>query len=119
MSEYLYAIDICVLPNQKIVYAHGAKKNGFNISEFTSPLKLFEYMAHRKAIIASNLPVLKEVLNQKNSILVNHADIDDWINSIEKLRNPKKRQKLGDQASRDLNRYTWINRANNIFKFSK
>jgi len=103
-----------MLPNQKIVYAHGANKNGFNISEFTSPLKLFEYMAHKKAIIASNLPVLKEVLNEKNSILVDCANINGWINSIKKLQDPKKRQKLGNQALKDLNRYLWINRANNI-----
>ena len=114
VSKYIDAIDVCMLPNQKIVYAHGANKNGFNISEFTSPLKLFEYMAHKKAIIASNLPVLKEVLNEKNSILVDCANINGWINSIKKLQDPKKRQKLGNQALKDLNRYLWINRANNI-----
>ena len=41
-----------------------------NISDFTSPLKLFEYMSHRKPIIASDLPVIREVLNKKNSILL-------------------------------------------------
>ncbi len=76
-------------------------------------------MAHKKAIIASDLPVLKEVLNKKNSILVDCADINGWIRSINKLRDPKIRQKLGNQASRDFNRYTWINRSHNILKFIK
>ena len=37
-------------------------KNNLNISTFTSPLKLFEYMAHKKSIIASDLPVIREIL---------------------------------------------------------
>ena len=44
-----------------------------NISDFTSPLKLFEYMSHKKPIIASDLPVIREVLDEKNSILVNNS----------------------------------------------
>ena len=119
VSKYIDAIDICILPNQKIVYAYGTNKNGFNISEFTSPLKLFEYMAHKKAIISSNLPVLKEVLNKKNSILVDYSNINGWINSIKKLQDPKRRKKLGNQAFKDLDKYSWITRANNILKFQK
>ena len=61
ISSYINALDICLLPNQKVVLTFGADSsdNSLNISDYTSPLKLFEYMSHRKAIIASNLPVLK------------------------------------------------------------
>ena len=58
---------------------------GINISGYTSPLKLFEYMSHKKAIIASDLPVLKEVLNNKNSVLVEHDNIKR-IDKIELLK---------------------------------
>jgi hypothetical protein len=76
-------------------------------------------MAHKKAIISSNLPVLKEVLNKKNSILVDYSNINGWINSIKKLQDPKRRKKLGNQAFKDLDKYSWITRANNILKFQK
>ena len=100
-----------MLPNQKVVLAHGAKRSGINISSYTSPLKLFEYMSHHKAIISSDLPVLREVLNQKNSLLVEHDNSKGWIDGIEILKNPLKRNKISIQAFKDFNNYTWKNRA--------
>ena len=35
-----------------------------NIAKYTSPLKLFDYMASGKLIIASNLNVFKEILKK-------------------------------------------------------
>jgi len=113
VGSYINALDICLLPNQKIVYAYGSDESNSNenISRFTSPLKLFEYMSHKKAIIASELPVLKEVLNKKNSILVESDNIDLWISSIKKLKNLKNREVIGNQALNDFYKYTWKNRA--------
>ena len=88
-----------------------------NISDFTSPLKLFEYMSHRKPIIASDLPVIREVLNEKNSILVKCDDIDLWINSIKDLKNLKNRDLIANQALSDFYNYNWKNRAFLILKF--
>jgi hypothetical protein len=68
-------------------------------------------MSHKKAIIASELPVLKEVLNKKNSILVESDNIDLWISSIKKLKNLKNREVIGNQALNDFYKYTWKNRA--------
>ena len=64
--KVMMRMDILTLPYANIIKSAGEVDD---ISKYTSPLKLFEYMSHRKAIIASNLPVLKEVLNSKNSIL--------------------------------------------------
>ena len=66
MSEYINSLDICLLPNQINLFLKGVG----NISSYTSPIKLFDYMSHKKAIIASDISVLREVLNEKNSILV-------------------------------------------------
>ena len=110
VGNYINALDVCLLPNQKVIFASGAKSTGMNLSKFTSPLKVFEYMSHKKPIIASNLPVLKEVLNEKNSILVNCDNITEWINAIEKLKSPKNRDMIANQALCDFNNYTWKNR---------
>ena len=110
VSSYINALHVCLLPNQKVIFASGAKSSAMNLSKFTSPLKVFEYMSHRKPIIASNLPVLKEVLNEKNSILVDCDNITEWINAIEKLKNIKNRDALANQALSDFSNYTWKNR---------
>ena len=114
VGKYINALDICLLPNQKIVLAFGSKHNGMNLSEFTSPLKVFEYMSYKKAIIASNLKVLREVLNEKNSMLVKCDDTSEWISAIEKLKHPDRRDVIAKQALIDFKSYTWKKRANKV-----
>jgi glycosyltransferase involved in cell wall biosynthesis len=110
IKNYLNSFDICLLPNQKKIHVEGVG----NISSITSPLKLFDYMSHKKAIIASDLPVIREVLNKKNSILVKSNKSIEWINAIEKLKNTKLRKLLSNQALKDSYFYTWNKRANDI-----
>jgi len=50
-------------------------------------LKCFNIMAQKKPIIASDLPVLREVLNNNNAILIPPDDIDAWVKAIYKLKN--------------------------------
>tara|TARA_B100000787_G_C16195957_1_gene300860 strand:+ start:2936 stop:4108 length:1173 start_codon:yes stop_codon:yes gene_type:complete len=114
VGNYINALDICLLPNQKVVLAFGSKQAGMNISDFTSPLKVFEYMSHKKAIIASDLPVLREVLNNKNSLLVECDNINEWMAAIDKLKIPINRENLAKQALSDFAPYTWKNRAKNV-----
>ena len=114
VGNYINALDICLLPNQKVVFGYGAKSTGMNLSKFTSPLKVFEYMSHKKPIIASDLPVLKEVLNENNSIIVKCDNIIEWINAIEKLKSSTSREKIAKQALSDFNNYTWKNRASRL-----
>ena len=69
----------------KIVSAGG---NFGDISKFTSPMKLFDYLASSKPIIASSLPVLREVLkNKQNCIFLNNLNIYQWKLAIQKLSN--------------------------------
>tara|TARA_B100000575_G_C23110328_1_gene641335 strand:+ start:702 stop:1832 length:1131 start_codon:yes stop_codon:yes gene_type:complete len=113
VGSYINALDICLLPNQKIILAHGSNPSNtsLNISSFTSPLKLFEYMSYKKPIIASDLPVIREVLNENNSILVKYNDTDLWLNSIKKLKNRELRDTISSQIRNDFNKFTWKKRA--------
>ena len=72
-----------------------------------SPIKIFEYMSYKKAIIASDMPVLREILNERNSILVDPSKIKDWIGAIEKLKSYQQRDKISNQAIIDFKEYTW------------
>lgn len=77
-------IDIALLPNQHKVFV--GKNANVDIGRFTSPMKLFEYMSYGKAIIASDIPVLKEILcNKRNAILVSPTNVDEWCEAIIKL----------------------------------
>ncbi|QIR06506.1 glycosyltransferase family 4 protein [Salinivibrio costicola] len=115
VSSYINALDICLLPNQKVVRTFGSKGDiGSNIGEYTSPLKLFDYMSHRKAIISSNHEVLCEVLNTNNCLLVGADDFDAWVLALERLREEGFRNRLAEQAFRDFSKYSWKNRAKNI-----
>ena len=85
---------------------------------YTSPLKLFEYMASKTPIIASDLPSLREILNEKNSILVKPGDSMDLADGIEKVLNNKNlANQISEQAYRDVQNYTWENRARKILSF--
>ena len=110
VGNYINSMDVCLLPNQKKIILSGVG----DISSFTSPLKLFEYMSHKKTIIASDIKVLREVLNQKNSILVDADNIDQWINALEISKNYLLREKISKQALVDFEPYTWKNRASKI-----
>ncbi len=101
---HLAACDILVMPYQRQVSVAGG---GGNIVRWMSPLKMFEYMAAERAIVASDLPVLREVLNDKNAVLVDPDDIEAWSSELQRLMvDPERRQRLAVQARRDVERYT-------------
>ncbi len=107
--KYRNSFDILLAPYEKKVSISGNSVS--DTGKFMSPLKIFEYMSHKKAIIASDLPVIREVLNERNSVLVKSDDINLWINAIKKLKDLKNRELIGNQALRDFYSYTWKNRA--------
>lgn len=115
LYRYFNAFDICLLPNQIVVLSYGATCNSGNISDFTSPLKMFEYMSHKKAIVASDLPVLREVLTNKNALLCNPEDANEWVEALNKLKDETFRNQLATNAYNDfMKEYTWLNRARRV-----
>ncbi len=111
LDTYYRRFDILLAPYQQKVAVHGG--NG-DTSQWMSPLKIFEYMAYGKPVIASDLPALKEVLQDGvNSLLCEAHDVGAWLQAIEKLRTDLSlRVRLGEHAYQDLlNHYTWSKRA--------
>ena len=79
-----------------------------------SPLKVFSYMAAGKPILCSDLPVLREVIEDgRNGILVPPDDPDAWAIALQRLLgDPALREKLGSTARADfLAHHTWSQRA--------
>lgn len=105
------ACDILLAPYQVNVYVPG----GENTVAFMSPIKIFEYMASNKAIVCSDLPVLRNVLNEKNAKLVDAENTEGWAKAIKQLQSKELREQLSSQAYSDfLSNYTWIERARKI-----
>jgi len=106
---YLRAADILILPNS------GKDEDS---ARYTSPLKLFEYMASGKPIIASDLPSLREVLSEENAFLVAPDDPEALARGIRyALQHPEEASKRATQALNDVKRYTWESRAKHILAF--
>lgn len=105
---YLKSADVLVLPNS----LKDAK------SKYTSPLKLFEYMASGVPIIAADLPVIKEILNNENAIFFQPDNLQDLADKIKiLLQNKELADKISTQALRDVQQYTWQKRVGKIIKF--
>ena len=110
------ACDLLIAPYQKVV--RGAGDQG-DLGRWMSPLKIFEYMAAGKAIIASDLPTLREVLHDRaNAVLVPPDDLDAWSAAVRGLAaDPAERQRLGARAHADfVAQYSWQARARRIME---
>ncbi|MDO8548111.1 MAG: glycosyltransferase family 4 protein [bacterium] len=83
-----------------------------------SPVKMFEYMASGRPIITSDLPTIREVLNEKNAGLVPPGDsraLADTIRTL--LSEPERGQRLAEQAQREVLAYSWDERSKKILSF--
>jgi glycosyltransferase involved in cell wall biosynthesis len=99
--EYLDACDILVSP-------HIPMPDGSRF--FGSPTKLFEYMAMGKAIVASRLEQIAEVLeDDRTACLVSPGNAKELADAILRLAlDPGKRAELGTAAREAaIERYTW------------
>lgn len=108
---YLKAADILVIPN----------KAGDPISEkYTSPLKLFEYMACRRPIVASDLPSLREIVSEEEVLFFKAGDSVGLAEAIQKIANDRSgAELLATRAFKKVQNYTWDQRVVKIIDVLK
>lgn len=106
---YLKSADILVIPNS----------GKFDDSRlYTSPMKLFEYMASGTPIVASDLPSIREILNENNALFFAADDPVSLSRSIKYLlHNRNLMERISRQASRDIIKFSWQERASKILTF--
>ncbi|MEO8397484.1 MAG: glycosyltransferase, partial [Chloroflexota bacterium] len=104
---YLSAFDVCAMPFPWTTH----------FAYYASPIKLFEYMASKRALVASNLPSIAEVVVDGDSALLTPpSDVAALARAIRRLRDDAGlRDRLAENAYRIvMESYTWEARAKMI-----
>lgn len=92
---------IAVLPNR-----------AGSVSAFTSPLKLFEYMACGCAIVVSDLPVFREVLGEDDAFWYQAGNPEALAKAIQTaLADPGQMAAMGERVRQKVRAYAWPERA--------
>ncbi len=109
VPRVMKACDVCTIPWPWTEFS----------AYYTSPLKLFEYMASGVPIVASDLPSIKEILrHDENAWLVRPGDPLALAEGIRILLSDRNRaESLAKTARKDVKRYTWNDRAAQIIEF--
>lgn len=114
LSEYYSSFNVALAPLGKRV---SVDFSGSDIARWTSPLKIFEYMAHGLPLIATDTPNVSEVIeNGVNGLLAPAGDVGLWVQSLDYIfNNPTTAEALGMRAHNDLTHlYSWDARAKNV-----
>ncbi|RLB02969.1 MAG: hypothetical protein DRG83_07720 [Deltaproteobacteria bacterium] len=108
VPKFIHSMDICVIPQS---------------NQYRSPVKLFEYMAMAKPVVAPDVEPIKSVIMEyENGVLFksrNRDSLKETIRDLLEIENSKRR-KMGDRARKTvIEKYTWENNAKKIVEIYK
>jgi glycosyltransferase involved in cell wall biosynthesis len=103
VPKYINASDVCVVPKKPL-------KSGY------SPLKLYEYMACGKPVVASNLPGFEILEQNEAGILVEPENSEELAEAIIKLlKDEKVREEMGRNGREYVvKNHSWENVARKV-----
>ncbi len=106
---YLRAATVTVLPNtgDDEISVH-----------YTSPLKLFGYMAAGTAILASDLPSIREVLSNETAYFAEAGNPQSFATQLMHIaKDAVEAERRGNIVKQQSERYSWVERARAICDF--
>lgn len=101
IPEIIAQADLCVAP---------LSLNDRNVTQGCCPIKVIEYMASGRPLVASNLPVVRELVREDiDGLLFTPGDSQDLAQQVlTLLKNPDLARRLSDSAAkRARDRFTW------------
>lgn len=107
VPPYIDAMDITVLPDS---------------NEYTNPIKLFEYMALAKPVVAPNLGPIREIIDEGVSGKLFTPKDQTALNQalLELVRDDSGRERMSRQARQTvLDRFTWVKHAQTLYDLSQ
>lgn len=110
VPQYIRAMDIALAPYPEMDLF------------YFSPLKVYEYMAMGKPVIATAIGQLEELIRHKeNGWLAQANNINEWIEAIQYLAShPELRDKIGTVAAKEIREgHTWDKRAEYFIGLAK
>ena len=103
IADYVSTFDIALQPD---------------VVEYASPLKLFEYLALARAIVAPNTANIREVLtHEKNALLFNQEHANGFVDAVERLcQDETLRMRIAHAARNTIAEagYTWDENARRV-----
>lgn len=116
VSKFIAQSKICVAPYNVKRSAKGEfQKYGF----YFSPLKIFEYLACGKPVVATDYPMIKKIITQENGELTQEGNAKDLAEKILFLLEKKDLAMIRDKNLALAKKYTWENVAKKIDKILK
>ncbi len=102
------ACDVLLMPYGRSIAVSG----GGDSAAFANPMKVFEYLAAGRPILSSDLPVFREILSDRNALLLPPDDLESWEAALLRVqRDGSLRTELSQQARRDAAAFDWRARA--------
>lgn len=103
---YLKSADVLVIPQsvKEKISTH-----------YSSPLKMFEYMASGRPIVASDLSSIRETLDEESAIFAESDNPKSFMEAIKKvLSDEDLATRISENAYNKVLQYSWAERARNI-----
>jgi len=95
----------------------GTKRNEYSYY-YTSPMKLFEYMASKRPIVATRTPAIEQVVSDNEVFFCAPDDPDELARTIASvLKNTDIAKERADRAYGAVQRYSWGKRAQQVTEF--
>jgi glycosyltransferase involved in cell wall biosynthesis len=67
--------------------------------------------------VASDLPILHEILNEENAIILPMGKVESWVDALVELENsPRRRAALAKAGRQTAAEYTWRKRAQRLLR---
>ena len=111
LPRYQAAADVLIMPYGQQV----AGSSGGDIAPYLNPMKMFEYLACARPIVTSDLPILREILDERCAVIVPSEDTQAWAAALRQLAaDAPRRQALAAAARQLAEQNTWQHRAQRI-----
>ena len=99
-----------------LVYPAPASNHPYYVRD-TSPLKVFEYMASGRPIVAADIPPIRDILNEETATFFLPGDADSCAQAIQRvISNPEEAHQRTINARKRVEDYTWVKRMARILE---